>query len=142
MKPLYISLIPLVVALLWNIDQSANAMSAKACSETALQCDPMDVSILPRRCREKLKSVKKEITRAELEKSFYADGGIFIPFGAERYVLDDCQSNTVIKILVQFKPSGMSEADYIGKHWTILLQRSPNDTVWSFTAPYRQEPMD
>lgn len=102
----------------------------------------VSVPSLPDKCSSFVARVKPGITRAEVEKLLTLDGGRFIPFLYERYVIPNsaCGDNgEAIKVNLAFKPAGMSDAAY-------LLGSSPppkpnsKDTVVRVSPRYLERP--
>jgi hypothetical protein len=85
-----------------------------------------------------LSSIKKWITRSELEKIMHVDSGISSTFHFERYVLNNAKNDPPsIKLNIAFKPAGMSDAIYLLGKWNPPKQ-SPDDTIFRLSPPYSE----
>lgn len=97
---------------------------------------------LAEKCRSVAVSIKPGMTRAEVEESLTADGGITVPFRYERYVIRNsaCAENgEVVKVNVAFRPAGMSDAVYFLEKWTPTKQ-TPKDIVMRVSPKYLERP--
>ena len=97
-------------------------------------------------CVEKVKFVKKGMTRKDLEKLFIQDSGLMGIYRNERYVLRDCacQADKVLKVNVSFKPLGVSDETYRDPdHFQAWLRQSSEkdrqkseDVIINISEPY------
>lgn len=128
----------------------------KTCAVFRLIFDPADMSlsyaeskaggvlVLPDelRCRSFHPNVRIGMTRAEVRKCFYEDGGITVPFRYERYVSTQKSNRPdglAIKMNFAYKPAEMSDAVYYLGKWQPPKQ-SENDTVVRCSPPYLEKP--
>jgi len=89
-------------------------------------------------------------TRRELEKAYYGDGGLFIPFEGQRYILKnqppDGPKGHVLKVRILFRPANVSDEVYRDpkKYREWMLQQkgycSQDDIVVDISAPYWEPP--
>jgi hypothetical protein len=82
------------------------------------------------------------MTRAKMQKSFGADGGISAPFRYERFILAQPSSRKdklATKINIRFRPAGMSDAVYYLGKWQ---NPKPNeaDIAVAISPPYLEAP--
>lgn len=127
----------------------------KSCIVFRLIFDPADMSlsyaeskagvlVLPEelRCRSFHTNVRIGMTRAEVRKCFYEDGGISVPFRYERYVSaqkSNRPDGLAIKMNFAYKPAEISDAVYYLGKWQPPKQ-SENDTVVRCSPPYLEKP--
>ncbi len=85
----------------------------------------LSIPEVPQKCAMIARDIKPGMTRAELSRLAYADGGIASPFHQERYVLGDCADGSrVVKLNIAFKPAGTSSI------------AGPKDAILRVSPPY------
>jgi len=97
---------------------------------------------LPEKCKAFALPARPGMTRAEVEQSMGADGGISAPFRYERYVVHGSACGAkgeVLKVNLAFKPDGMSDAVYYLGKWAAPKQ-SPRDVVMRISPEYLEMP--
>jgi hypothetical protein len=82
------------------------------------------------------------MTRAEVDKRLTLDGGKFIPFLYERYMIPNSvcgDKGEVVKVNLAFKPTGMSSALYFQGKWT-PPKADPKDSLMRVSPMYLERP--
>jgi hypothetical protein len=84
--------------------------------------------------------LKIGMTRTQVEKQAYLDGGISVPFRMERYVLKSGGSGPkVTKVRLKFKPEKMTKEVYFLGKW-VIPQQQPDDVLMEISTPYLELP--